>query len=424
MSPASIDYTAPVPTKRHPMSILRVLLAVAPDAATATAWALYDDQQRLVRSGSGPAASWPAATRREAVLAASAVRLVPVVLPPMPADRLPAAAAFALEDRLAGPAPARHLAVSPRQRDGVVEVAIAARDVVAALARDFARVVAEPAVAPRPPAGTWRWYASGAGGGFVRSPDGAAFAVPLPVADAALPPELTLALAQASPAAGAPTRVEIAFPVAADARAAWTRATGVAFVTDAPWRWDQDAVALAGATDLRQGEFAAASGTTAIARSRGLRIPLAIAAAALCLHVAASVGQWATWRFESWQARRAIVATARAAGANDTEGADAAANALRERWTLARQRAGRSTPNAALPLLARAAPALAALPAGTLKSATYASGTWTLDLARIEPAVATRLESELTGAGLATLAAPSASGLRLRLAPAPGTELP
>ncbi len=403
------------------MSTLRVLLAAAPDAAAATPWALYDDAQRLVRSGSDPAASWPAATRREAVLAAAAVRIVPVTLPPMPPDRLPAAAAFALEDRLAGPAPERHLAVSGRQRDGTVDVTIVARDLVASIAASFARVVAEPAVAPSPPFGAWRWYASAAGGSFVRSADGGAFAVPLPAPGAPLPPEVTLALARMSPA---PVRVEVTFAVAAATLATWTSDTGVAFVSVAPWRWDQDPTAFAAAPDLLQGEFAPAAATSTPGGWSMLRVPVAIAAAALALHVAATFGQWATLRFESWQTRRAVVAAARDAGVNDTETADAAATALRDRWTLARQRAGRTTPNAALPLLARAAPALAALPAGTLKSATYAAGSWTLDLGRVEPAAAARLDGELARAGLAALAAPSASGLRLRLVPAPGTELP
>ena len=162
------------------MSVLRVLVAAAPSPAQEVPWAMYDAQQRLQRSGVGTAATWPSADRREAVLAASAVRLARVTLPPMPADRVAAAAAFALEDQLAGPAQAQHLVASPRSRDGAVEVAIAARALFDPLRETFARVVAEPAIAPVPPAGVWRWYSSGAAGGFVRRTDGSAFAVSAP----------------------------------------------------------------------------------------------------------------------------------------------------------------------------------------------------------------------------------------------------
>lgn len=423
------------------MSILRVLVTAAPGAAHGVPWALYDDQGRLVRSGAGPVASWPGAVRREAVLAASVVRIVRIVLPPMPADRVAAAAAYALEDRLAGPAQAQHLVTSMRQRDGNVDVAIAARDLFAPLARDFARVVAEPAVAPTPPARAWRWYASAAGDTFIRRADGSAFAVPSPREAAPLPPELILAIAHAARTPPGPARIEVAFPATDAALAAWSEQAGIAFERSAPWRWDQDANALAAATDLLQGDFARTPKPAPARVGRAFRVAGGIAVAAVLLHVAATFAQWAALRFESWQVQRAIVAAARDAGAGDAgarnAGADnagassadmsdagAAAVALRNRFVRARQGAGRPAPGDALPLLARAAPSLSHLPAGTLKSATYAAGTWTLDLARLDPAIAARLDSGLAGAGIATLAAPNASGIRMRLSPAPGTELP
>jgi len=406
------------------MSILRALVTAAPGAAHDIPWALYDDQGRLVRSGAGPVASWPAATRREAVLAASAVRIARIVLPPMPADRVAAAAAYALEDRLAGPAQGQHLVASPRQRDGSVDVAIAARELFAPLARDFARVIAEPAVAPMPSADAWHWYASAAGGTFIRRGDGSAFAVPAPGEGAPLPPELGLAIAHAGRTPPKPARVEVAFPVTDAALAAWSQQAGLAFERGAPWRWDQDAGALAAAADLLQGDFASTPNAAPAKAGRAFRVAGCIAAAAVLLHVAATVVQWAALRFESWQAQRAIVAAARDAGVGDAGSAEAAGAALRDRFVQARQRAGRPAPNAALPLLARAAPALSQLPPGALKNATYAAGTWTLDLARLDPAVAARLDGDLAAAGLATLAAPNAAGIRMRLSPAPGTELP
>ena len=133
------------------MSILRVLLTKAPSPASDDPWALFDAQERNVRSGHGTPSTL--ARRRSPRSRARGFRgpACRIVLPPMPADRVAAAAAFALEDQLAGPAHEQHLVASPRRRDGGVEVAIAARSLFAPLQTEFARVVAEPAVAPVPP---------------------------------------------------------------------------------------------------------------------------------------------------------------------------------------------------------------------------------------------------------------------------------
>ena len=405
------------------MSILRVLAAAAPSPAQEVPWALYDAQQRLVRSGAGPAAEWPTAARIEAVLAAPAVRLARVVLPPMPADRVAAAAEFALEDQLAGPAKAQHLVASSRARDGSVEVAIAARSLFAPLRESFARVVAEPAVAPVPAAGAWRWYASGMAGGFVRRPDGSAFAVSAPQ-PGALPAELALALSQSTRTRAAMPRVEVAFPVADEDLLAWSAQGNTEFSRVAAWHWDQDGGALAAATDLLQGDFAREPRARPVSAARRFRFAFALVGVAVALHVGATILQWAWLRYDTWQTARAIVATARSAGAGEAADADAAAAALTKRFDDVRHRAGLAAPADALPLLARAAPALGSLPSGSVKSATYAARTWTFDLGKLDPAHAGALDRKLVSAGLATLAATTAAGTRLRIAPAAGTELP
>lgn len=406
------------------MTVLRVLVAAAPDPGQDVPWALYDDQQRLVRSGIGPAASWPRADRREAVLGAAAVRLTRIVLPPMPADRVPAAAAYALEDQLAGPAQAQHIVASPRGRDGAVEVAIAARALFARLHEAFARVVAEPAVAPVPPAGTWRWYGSALAGSFVRRADGSAFAAGAPERSGAAPPEIALALAHAARSGTPLPRIEVAFAAEDAMLQAWSGQCGAQFVRTAPWRWDQDGAALAQAGDLLQGEFSRTRHAAPVSAAKRFRWALGLALAALVLHVTATLFQWSWLRYESWQTARAIVGTARDAGAGEASDADAAAAALSKRFADYRHRAGLAAPSDALPLLARAAPALAALPPGTLKSAIYTGGTWTLDLGKLDPALAATLDGWLATAGLATLMATTPAGTRMRIAPAPGTELP
>ena len=68
-----------------------------------------------------------------------------------------------------------------------------------------------------------------------------------------------------------------------------------------------------------------------------------------------------------------------------------------------------------MPLLARAAPALAALPAGALRTATYGQGAWTLDMAQIDAAALASLRDHAGNAGLDLVHAPTASGVRARI---------
>ena len=96
--------------------------------------------------------------------------------------------------------------------------------------------------------------------------------------------------------------------------------------------------------------------------------------------------------------------------------------AIATRYADARHRAGLAAPADALPLLARAAPALAVLPAGVLKTAMYADGHWTFDLTKPGATTVARLERQLAGAGLATLQATSDTGARVRVSLGPGAQ--
>jgi hypothetical protein len=72
-----------------------------------------------------------------------------------------------------------------------------------------------------------------------------------------------------------------------------------------------------------------------------------------------------------------------------------------------------------MPVLARAAPALAALPAGALKTATWSGGAWTLDFVPMDDAILAGLSVRLSNAGLAVLHARTASGVRARIGLSP-----
>ncbi len=80
-----------------------------------------------------------------------------------------------------------------------------------------------------------------------------------------------------------------------------------------------------------------------------------------------------------------------------------------------RHRAGLSAQDDALPLLARAAPALSALPAGAVRSLHYADGHIVFELQKTDAASSTRLQRALQAMGMTAIAVPTAAGERLRV---------
>lgn len=402
------------------MNVLRVRFDARPAAERAEAWALFDDAGTCVRKGRDRQAAWPGADRIEGVLAAGRARIAAVVLPPMPASRIAGAATFALEDQLAGPNAAHHVAVSPQARDGRVRVAIVARSLLAEIVDacpNVARIIAEGDLAA--PAIDWKWCAQDADApGFVRRPDGSAFPTDAPSPDGALPAELALALNQARRSESPPTRVRAEAPFSAAALARWQRETGVEFIAGTPWHWDAAGpAAFAAAIDL----LPSSSASTGIAPSskpgRLFAPALVLGGAALALHLAASSIEWASLRLQAWRDANEWMSLALAAGVAPEAAATtgAARLALSQRYAQLRHRHGLNAPDDALPLLARAAPALASLPAGSVKRATYADGHWTLDLAVANTAAIGELEARMRGAGVPALVAPSASGARIRI---------
>ncbi len=400
------------------MSVLRVLLSAPPAANRAEAWIRCDDTGRVVERGHDTPDRWPAASRREAVLAAGLVRLIAIALPPMSPARLASAAAYALEDRLAATETAAAIGVSAPRADGSVLAVVTAQatlDAVAARTPRFARIVAEPALAPVNPG--WTWCAGGASGGFVRTADGGAFAVGAPVAGA-LPAELVAALAQAVRNGDAPGNVLVAQSCSDDLLAGWHAGTGVAFVHGEPWRWDDaPAAAFDAAPDLLRAPESAAP--TPGAALRLWKPAAAIALAALGLHLVATLAQWSWLRIDAWRDGERIVALARGAGATDVDSPDAALRALARRDAELRHRAGLPAAADAVPLLARAAPALAALPPAAVKSARFADGAWTFELAALDEATLATLDRRMQDDGLTALQAHTGAGYRMRVTPAP-----
>lgn len=394
-------------------SVLRVLLASPPEAERVDVWALFDASGRVVQHGEDSPQRWPASDRREAVIAAEASRIVALMLPPLPRERQSAAVAYALEDRLATSAAESAVAVTPQDKAGRIIAIVTARELVAALsggALGFDRVIAEPELA-LVDAG-WRWCESNSSA-FVRTDSGDAF----PVSRAAgerLPTELALALTQASRNDRTPAKITVEHAADAAALARWQQETGVAFVAGIPWRWENaKPAAFAGATDLRSAlrPAAALRDTKAPRRFAFAAVLLALA---LGLHALAALATWAWQHVALAREQQALVAIAEQAGAKaDTSNAAATLATLH---AAARHRAGLAADDDAMRILARAAPALAALPASALRTATWTGGAWTLELAPLDDAVLAGLVQRGAAAGLAVLHARTANGVRARLA--------
>ena len=307
------------------------------------------------------------------MIAASHVRIATVKLPPMAASRVAGAAGFALEDQLAGAPAEHHLGVSAQAPDGRVRVVVVARALVAAIVAGeprISRIIAEPELAA--PIAGWRWCADEGGTAFVRCSDGSAFPVDAPPADGALPSELALALARAERDGAAPAQLRVDATIADAALARLQREAGVAVMRGNPWRWHAaPAASFASALDLRPSAPATAAAAPQRRLGRAFAPALILGGAALAIHVVASVGEWAALRVDAWRSAREWTDLAVAAGVPSDAATtpQAARAALARRYALLRHAQGLAAPDDALPLLARAASALAALPPGSVKSA-------------------------------------------------------
>jgi hypothetical protein len=235
-----------------------------------------------------------------------------------------------------------------------------------------------------------------------------------------LPPELVSALKQTVHAGASPRSVGVAHACDDATLARWTRELGIPFARVAPWRWDNASPeAFAAAPDLRVGEFGHAISAQPARIARLFRPALALAALALLLQIGATAVEWAWLKLDVWRTGRAITALAREAGLTDMESPAAAANAIARWHADLRHRAGQAAPSDALPLLARAAPALSSLPPSAVKSATYAGGAWTIELGAVDVGALAGVDRTLSGAGVTALQAKTGGGYRMRLSVAP-----
>jgi type II secretion system protein L len=400
---------------------LRVLVDEPPDMARVASWVLCDATGRSIRSGRGTPAEWPDAERTEAVIAAAHGRVATLELPPLPPGRAEAAVRYALEDQLADGPEESHIALAPQRADGSLRVAIVGDGWMKAFIAgsrhceiDWDRALLESDLA-QTAAGAWRWCApSIAHPGFVRTDRGATIAAG-PAQRDALPAELSLALSRGG--AKPPRTVRVDAEGAGSEFLARARSmTGIEFTAGTPWRWDEASPAeYAGAIDLLSGAYGPQPRSRSVRVAALVRPALWIAAIAVAIHIAATVGQWGSLRWQSFAADRELTALARTAIPEFVPGTLAPAAALAHRERDLKHRAGLAARDDFLPLLGRSAPVLAALPSGAIRSLTYADGHLLLDLVKLADTEPTRLQNELRRSGLVAIVAPTQTGARLRI---------
>ncbi len=410
------------------MTTLRVLIDDLPASDRAFDYAVVDDAaagaaHRRVRRGKGTPSQWPATGRTEVVIAAALLRVATLRLPPISAARINDSARFALDDQLAAAADSMHVATGVQAADGRILAVALSRELmkgIVAHVPKVSRIVAEPALLPVD--GDWHWARDQTGRGFLLRPDGSAVAVH---ASAGIPPEIALAIRHAARAGSVPARIVAHADredAAADAsaQAATASIDGVAIVPGATWCWDGSGAIAADAnraTDLRQGEFA--DGVVARSRDAGRkawRPAISMAVRACAVFAVASVATWIYYRIDAWRDQRVAIALAAEASVTAV-GFDDAIAAITRRYADAQHARGAMAPGDALPMLARAAPALAALPTGRWKRAIYSGGAWTLEFSALDVASRETLVRRLGDAGLTALVAEGAGGVRVRLQP-------
>ena len=198
--------------------------------------------------------------------------------------------------------------------------------------------------------------------------------------------------------------------------ASWSQAAGLPFVSAPAWHWERaTAAAFAAAPDFLEGDPPAATMASGSRAVRWFRPALVLATLALGIHFGALLVQWGWLNLVDWRLSQALVAQATAAGMTSATTPLAASAAIARQNADLRHRASRSAPTDALPLLARAAPSIARLPGGSLKSATYANDAWTIELVKLDAQAVSRVTRALGLVGVDAVSAPIAGGTRMRL---------
>ncbi|CAG1004227.1 MAG: hypothetical protein F9K47_13045 [Burkholderiales bacterium] len=399
------------------MNTLRFRLdeAFAPDKL-ACDWVLLDQHNAALAEGRSSPKEWPTADAWIGIVASARARVLRLALPELPPQKFAAALAYAVETRIAGEPQQQQLVAGRRDADGKRPIVVIERawleTALGALATTgvpLSRLVAEGEL-PERPLDAWWWQRAAEGGFVLLSED----ALPLDDASAALDPPAALVLALERSGAARPTRLLIAgTEPAPEQQLAWARALGLAieYRPGGDWR-EIPAARLDAACDLRRLPAESERQEQAEEPLRLWRQAAVLFALAAGVHLGATALDFArlSWRAKQLEneARQLVPG-----GLAQSAGIPASAAAFRRLYAAARHAAGLPAAQDALPLLARAAPALAPLGEDALRQAHFASGRWTLDLPPLDGPRRQALGTALSRAGLNAIYAEQNGSLRI-----------
>jgi general secretion pathway protein L len=379
------------------MSLLRIYAPLG-ETPSRCAWGLVDGRQSA--RGEGTLAELPrAAERVQLVIPAAQVLITRARLPQGARRRAGSVLAFAVEEASAAEPEANQVSWIGATGDADALAVIDKRglerwrDALEAVGLRAYEVHAEILLLPR--AGReWSLAWDGAEG-FVRAGEfeGAA----TDGGDHTSPPlalHMMLEDAQARGMRPDAIAVHVVTPEAAPDVASWERALAIPVHVQGVWDWrtapEEAGISLA----QERRRWRLAPGALASLRPAGL-----IAGAALALHGAALIVDWARLGSEQRAVRAQMEARFRSVFPDAAAVADPALQ-MRRQLAAARHRAGLPDDGDFAPMIEQVAAGLRGLPAGGLRTVSYEGGRMTLELAAAEPAALRRVVARLLQAGL------------------------
>lgn len=364
------------------MSTLRIYFSGSwRDSSSPCPWALCDETGAVLQSGNDPLAAMPKGKECIAIAAPDRVLSVGAKLPPGPRRRWQAALPFVAEEYTLPDPEDNHVVPGQALADGRMMLAIVdkpwLRRIVEACRTanlPLRRMIPEtflPALA----LGAWTLVWDGSSG-FVRT--GSTNGMALDNSDAVTAP-LALRLSLNSAQAATPEKIEVRFPQhvpeAQRILPQWDGLPG-AISAGPAWDWRRESIP-AGALNLLWGDFAP---RTRIGEWWPKSRPAAlILLAALGVEAIGANIEWAMLAHEKKTLTQDMERSFRAAFGEAGTLVNAPLQMQRNLAEL-RHRAGLPDDGDFLPLLDAAAPALAALPAGSMRGLHYESGRLDVDL--------------------------------------------
>ena len=338
---------------------------------------------RRVVSGVTPLAKLPPADEVIVVLPVGRVGFVRAQLPAGPPTKLAKLAPFAIEDLIASSPEDIHTAVLDDVRDGVRLVAVLDREWLTSAVRvleeaGFApdRTIVESALVDGEP-GIWTVIWSGQGGFAV--PDGIEAVMLDSSVDGRPPLALKLAADERRVQGAAPRAVRVLLADKDDSIdvAKWSESLHVPVTVDGRWEPEKVDARTAACPDLLSGAYGGMwTNNEWLARLKPAAI---LACAVVGLHALLTVGDWARLAFEAHSLRNGMEIAFRKSFPDAKSVVDPALQ-MRRNFADLRRAAGEADASDLVPMLAKLAPALAAIGAKP-QSLRFDRGEIELDLA-------------------------------------------